>query len=84
MYCSKISKEVDTTYAHTVRIISRLEEEGLIQTRKKVRKKFIKLIEQGEKYAEKFQHLLDLFEGKGKNLENQLGSGGLERDIKQA
>jgi len=62
IYCNKISKKVDTTYAHTVRIISRLEEKDLITTHKKGRKKIIELTEKGEKYAETFQRLQELFD----------------------
>jgi len=36
VYCSLVSKRIDTTYAHTVKIISKLEDKGLI---KKVRRK---------------------------------------------
>jgi len=61
IYCNKISKKVDTTYAHTVRIVSRLEEKGLIETHKKGRKKIIELTEKGEEYAETFQRLQELF-----------------------
>lgn len=82
MYCSKISREIDTTYAHTVRILSRLEEEDLIKTRKKGRKKFIKLTAEGEKYAEKFQELMDL-SGEQKGLE-EMNTESLERDMEKA
>lgn len=84
MYCSKISREVDTTYAHTVRILSRLEEESLIETRKEGRKKFIKLTSEGEKYAEKFQQLLELSEEGQTGLEEGMNRESLERDMEEA
>lgn len=63
MYCSKISKEIDTTYAHTIKILSRLEEQDIIHTEKEGRRKYIRLTSQGEQHAEKFQELLDTFDG---------------------
>lgn len=62
IYCSKISKEIDTTYAHTVKIISRLEEEGLIQSKKEGRKKILKLTQNGKKFSDHFLELLTAFE----------------------
>ncbi len=62
MYCSKISKKIDTTYAHTIKILSRLEDRELIQTKKEGRRKYIRLTSTGETRAEKFQELLNTFE----------------------
>jgi predicted transcriptional regulator len=58
IYCSRISRKIDTTYAHTVKIISRLEEEGLIDSRKEGRRKILELTERGERYAERFEDLV--------------------------
>ena len=38
IYCSMISKKIDTTYAHTVKTVSRMEDEGFVETRKDGRK----------------------------------------------
>lgn len=62
MYCSKISQKIDTTYAHTIKIISRLEEKELIHTEKEGRRKYIRLTSKGEVHAEKFRDLIDAFE----------------------
>ncbi len=62
IYGSIISREVDTTYSHAVRIISTLEEKGLVESEKKGRKKILELTEQGEKFADVFVQLLDMFE----------------------
>lgn len=59
IYCSMISKKIDTTYAHTVKTVSRLEEEGLVERRKEGRKNILELTPEGEKYADKFIDLLD-------------------------
>jgi predicted transcriptional regulator len=58
MYSTKISQKIDTTYAHTVKIISRLEDKGLVRKEKQGRRKYISLTAEGERHAEKFQELL--------------------------
>jgi len=63
IYCSVISREIDTTYAHTVKIISRLEEEGLLKSEKNGRKKILELTEEGEECAERFIKILSALEG---------------------
>lgn len=63
IYCSMISKRIDTTYAHTVKIVSRLEEEGLIESEKSGRKKILNLTDEGEEYADKFLDLINKFNG---------------------
>lgn len=77
VYCSVVSKRIDTTYAHTVKIISKLEDKGLINSEKKGRKKFLKLTDKGEEYADLFIDLLDLIErrpnGKDEKSPNKLG-----------
>ncbi|MFB6115355.1 MAG: winged helix DNA-binding protein [Candidatus Nanohalobium sp.] len=57
-YASEISSEVDCTYSHTVRILQRLEEEGLAESKKEGRKKMIELTSQGEELAEKMGDLM--------------------------
>lgn len=63
VYCSVVSKRIDTTYAHTVKIISKLEDKGLIESKKKGRKKFLELTERGKDFADLFIELLDLIDG---------------------
>lgn len=60
-YASSLSREVDATYAHTVRIVAKMEEFGLIETEKKGRKKIIKLTEDGEDVSEDLASLLNKF-----------------------
>lgn len=62
IYGSVVSRKIDTTYAHTVKIISQLEDEGLIQSEKKGRKKILTLTDKGERYADLFIEMLNLFE----------------------
>jgi len=63
IYCSMISKKIDTTYAHTVKTVSRLEDEGLVESQKDGRKKILELTSEGEKYADIFIDLLEEFNG---------------------
>lgn len=62
VYCSIISKKIDTTYAHTVKIVSRMEEEGLIVSEKKGRKKILELTPKGKNISDHFLDLLQAFE----------------------
>lgn len=59
VYGSLISKKIDTTYAHTVKILSRMEELNLIRSEKEGRKKILKLTPKGEEYADQFIELLN-------------------------
>lgn len=58
VYCRVLSSEIDTTYAHAVNLVSRLEEAGLIRSDRQGRKKIIELTSKGEKYAEMFDQIL--------------------------
>lgn len=58
-YASTLSTEVDTTYAHTVKTLSRLEDEGYIKTEKRGRKKIIELTEEGTEVADLFGEVVD-------------------------
>jgi predicted transcriptional regulator len=52
MYATVIAKNIDTTYAHTLRILSKLEKLGLIRFEKAGRIKLVRLTRVGEKSAE--------------------------------
>ncbi len=62
VYGSLISQKIDTTYAHTVKILSRMEDHDLIETEKKGRKKILTLTGKGEEYADHFIELINCFE----------------------
>jgi DNA-binding MarR family transcriptional regulator len=62
VYVSVVSKRIDTTYAHTVKVLDRMENAGLIKTRKDGRKKILELTERGEAYADEFITLTNMFE----------------------
>jgi DNA-binding MarR family transcriptional regulator len=51
-YASALASQADCTYSHAVRIIQKMEEEDLIETEKKGRRKQIELTVEGEEIAE--------------------------------
>jgi len=61
-YAQKLSTEADTTYAHTVKILNKLDEQGLIEYEKQGRKKCVELTEHGEKVAEAVEQLVETLE----------------------
>ncbi|MFO7793611.1 MAG: winged helix DNA-binding protein [Candidatus Nanohaloarchaea archaeon] len=61
-YASAISKETDCTYSHTVRIIQKLEDGGLVESNMKGRKKEIELTEKGLELAKALSGALHLME----------------------
>jgi len=63
-YSSVIGNEIETTYAHTVKIVGRLEDLGLIHTRRHGRKKFLDTTEKGDEVADALKNLLDKFNGR--------------------
>lgn len=50
-YTSLLSKQTDLTYPHTVYIIRKLEDAGLVTTKKKGRTRYVELTERGEEVA---------------------------------
>lgn len=73
-YSAEVSEAIDSTYAHTVKIISEFEDFGLIETEKSGRKKMLKLTSTGKELAELFESLLESFEaGHEVSVGGQLG-----------
>ena len=62
-YASIISKEVDTTYAHTTSVLSEMEHYGLISTNQDGRVKYIELTNLGKNIAEELRVLIGIFGG---------------------
>ena len=54
---SEVTEIIDTTYAHTVRQVKRLEEFGLVESQKKGRRKLLSITDTGETVAEKLVQL---------------------------
>ena len=57
-YATALATEVDATYSHTVRILQKLEEFGLVTSEKQGRKKIFQLTEDGKELAEECGNLL--------------------------
>jgi len=57
-YASRIAKDVDCTYSHTVRIIQIFEKSGLLIFEKTGRTKTIQLTKKGRKIAENLNRLI--------------------------
>jgi len=62
VYVAKLSKETDSTYAHTFRVVSKLEELGLVVSKEEGRVRLVKLTDMGEAVAGELITLLDLSE----------------------
>lgn len=61
-YCTPIAEKVDTTYAHQVKIIDKLESKDLVDSNIVGRKKILSLTSKGQEYAELFTELMQLME----------------------
>lgn len=72
IYGSIISREIDTTYAHTVKIVAQLEEEGLVESQKQGRKKILTLTDKGKKYSDLFIDMLEMFQENDKDARENL------------
>ncbi len=60
-YASIISKEVDTTYAHTTSVLSEMENYGLISSNQDGRVKYIELTDLGKNIVEALRVLINAF-----------------------
>lgn len=61
-FCREISNDIESTYAHTVKIVSKFKELGVVKTRTKGRKKMLSLTEDGIKQANLLVSLVELCE----------------------
>jgi len=59
-YASQIAKEADCTYSHTVRVLSEMQERGLINFNKNGRLKLIELSNIGDRVVETLDELVKL------------------------
>lgn len=57
-YASELSNQINATYSHTVKVLSRMEDLELVRHKKKGRKKIIELTDHGAEIAEKSSELL--------------------------
>ncbi|MCX8206633.1 MAG: hypothetical protein N3G75_02220 [Methanothrix sp.] len=61
-YASLISKKIDSTFAHTLRILSQLEQAGLVSTRTEGRVRYVELTDPGRRAAEALRMLREAIE----------------------
>jgi len=64
----EISKEIDSTYSHTLRIVDRFEELGLISRERPGRKMVLSLTEDGEEVADALENLFGAIRETGGDL----------------
>ncbi len=56
-YSSALASEMDVTYSHTVKVLQKMKDFGLVEFSKKGRKKKVKLTEDGETIASRLDDL---------------------------
>ncbi|MCD6477631.1 MAG: winged helix-turn-helix transcriptional regulator [Candidatus Aenigmarchaeota archaeon] len=61
-YATQISKGVDCTYSHTIKVLEKFRELGLVEFKKRGRIKLISLTPDGEDIAHDFEGLIRKFE----------------------
>ena len=61
-YATQVSKHVDCTYSHTVKVLDIFRKLGLVEFEKKGRVKMIKLTNEGEEVAHHFEGLRKKFQ----------------------
>lgn len=71
IYHRIVSKKIDCTYAHTVKVISMMEQHGLVNVKKDGRKKMLTLTEEGEKIADCLIDMSDIERNIGHKLESE-------------
>lgn len=77
-YASVISKEIDSTFAHTTRILSKMEECGLIRFTYEGRIKFVELTEYGKRVEISLKEFRDLLRESGPAGEKFRNPEGIE------
>ena len=66
-YATQVSKHVDCTYSHTVKVLDMFKRLGLVEFEKKGRVKMIKLTNDGEEIAHHFEGLRKKFSNLQRN-----------------
>ncbi|MFB6245156.1 MAG: winged helix DNA-binding protein [Candidatus Nanohaloarchaea archaeon] len=68
----KISRKVETTYSHAVRVMNQLEEMGLVRSEKKGRKKNYVLTDKGTGISEALDDIVGAIQESRERLERDL------------
>jgi DNA-binding MarR family transcriptional regulator len=61
-YAQKVARRIDSTFSHTSKILSRLEDLGLIRARPEGRTRYLELTDRGRQVAIAISNLIDLVE----------------------
>ncbi|MCD6579083.1 MarR family transcriptional regulator [bacterium] len=61
-YATQVSKGVDCTYSHTIKVLDKFRELGLVQFKKRGRIKLVFLTENGAEIAHDFEGIINKFE----------------------
>lgn len=61
-YAAAVSKRIDSTFPHTLRILSQMEEAGLLRSRPEGRVRLLELTDYGRAVASAVKRLVDLLE----------------------
>ncbi len=64
-YATPLASDINATYSHTVKVLQKMKEFGLVRFSKKGRKKEILLTEDGEELAETLHELLNKLRRQG-------------------
>ena len=76
-YATQVSKHVDCTYSHTVKVLDMFKKLGLVDFEKKGRVKLIRLTNQGEEIAHDFEGISKKFLRLAREIEK------LERQLRR-
>ncbi|MFB6216247.1 MAG: winged helix DNA-binding protein [Candidatus Aenigmatarchaeota archaeon] len=68
-YATEVSKGVDCTYSHTIKVLDKFKDFGLVEFEKEGRIKLIKLTEEGQDIAHDLEGLLRKFERKEEEMD---------------
>lgn len=64
-YASKVAKEIDSTVPHTLKILSEMENQGLIKSKPEGRIRRLDLTDRGEKAALALSNLMEVLGSRG-------------------
>lgn len=70
-YATEVSKGVDCTYSHTIKVLDQFRDFGLVEFRKEGRIKLIELTEDGEDIAHDLEGLIRKFDRKLEESKNE-------------
>ncbi|WP_342305137.1 MarR family transcriptional regulator [Methanolobus sp. ZRKC5] len=70
-YASVITKEINSTFAHTTKILSKMEEHGLLQFTIEGRVKYVELTEHGYNVVNALKNLIMAIEGESPDSEEE-------------